>query len=63
MSMTTHVAMLQDKHGKLEGMIHDETHRPMPDFGLIQTLKKQKLILKEELERLRLQASERFDAA
>lgn len=63
MSLHTHLAMLQDKHTKLEGMIGDETHRPMPDFGLISTLKKQKLLLKEEMERLRLLERERWDAA
>jgi len=55
--------MLQDKHVKLETMIGDENHRPQPDFGLLQTLKKQKLLLKEELERLRLLSEKRFDAA
>lgn len=63
MSLTTHLAMLQDKHTKLETTIYDETHRPQPDFGLLQTLKKQKLLLKEEMERLRLHTLERFDAA
>ena len=63
MSLTTHLSMLQDKHIKLETMIGDESHRPQPDFGLLQTLKKQKLILKEELERLRLLSEQRFDAA
>ncbi len=63
MSLTTHLTMLQDKHVKLETMIGDESHRPQPDFGLLQTLKKQKLILKEELERLRLMSEQRFDAA
>ena len=63
MSLSTHLAMLQDKHIKLESMVGEETHRPQPDFGLLQTLKKQKLLLKEEMERLRLMASERIDAA
>lgn len=63
MSLSTHLAMLQDKHVKLETMIGDENHRPHPDFGLLQTLKKQKLLLKEEMERLRLLTSARIDAA
>ena len=63
MSLSTHLAMLQDKHVKLETVIGDEAHRPQPDFGLLQTLKKQKLLLKEEMERLRLQSEERIDAA
>ena len=52
MSLAAHVTMLKDKHVKLEGMIDDESHRPMPDFTVIQTLKKQKLLIKEELERI-----------
>ncbi len=48
--------MLEDKHGKLEQLISDESVRPLPDFPLIQTLKKQKLLLKEELLRLRAHA-------
>jgi hypothetical protein len=63
MSLQAHYAMIQDKHGKLETMINDESHRPKPDFGLLQTLKKQKLLLKEELERLRMLTQERIDAA
>ena len=63
MSLHTHLAMLQEKHTKLEGMIGDEAHRPMPDFSLIQTLKKQKLILKEEMQRIRLREQKQSDAA
>lgn len=53
MSLQSHYAMLQSKHGKLETMISDELHRPSPDLASLQTLKKQKLLLKEEMERLR----------
>lgn len=56
MSLFTHLSMLEEKHGKLEQLISDESVRPLPDFPLIQTLKKQKLLLKEELLRLRAQA-------
>lgn len=52
MSLAAHITMLKDKHTKLEGLITDESHRPMPDFTVIQTLKKQKLMIKEELERI-----------
>jgi hypothetical protein len=55
--------MLEEKHGKLETLIGDEGHRPSPDFGLLQTLKKQKLLLKEEIERLRGLGQPRLDAA
>lgn len=63
MPLSTHLAMLQEKHLKLETTIHDESRRPSADFGLLQTLKKQKLLLKEEMERLRLLSEERIDAA
>lgn len=55
--------MLQDKHGKLEQMIGDENTRPYPDLSMLQTLKKQKLLLKEEMERLRHLESVRLNAA
>lgn len=53
MSLFTHLSTLEDKHTKIEGMLANETLRPMPDFSVIQTLKKQKLLLKEEIERIR----------
>lgn len=62
MSLDAHLATLQDKHSRLEFVIGEESHRPSPDFGLLQTLKKQKLLLKEEMERLR-PTRERLDAA
>lgn len=63
MSLVTHMSMLEEKHGKLDQMISDETIRPMPDFSVIQTLKKQKLLLKEELQRVRELAGLRPNAA
>lgn len=63
MSLNAHLAMLQERHSKLESVIGDELHHPSPDFSLVQTLKKQKLLLKEEMERLRLYGRERLDAA
>jgi hypothetical protein len=45
----THVSALQLKHAGLERRIQDEMSRPMPDHALLQTLKKQKLRIKEEL--------------
>lgn len=49
---TSHHAALEFKHAGLDRRIEEESHRPMPDSALIATLKKQKLRLKEELERL-----------
>lgn len=63
MSLVTHMSMLEEKHGKLDQMISTEAIRPLPDFSVIQTLKKQKLLLKEELQRLRELVGIRHDAA
>lgn len=54
MSLHAHYTTVEDKHTKLEHMIAQEALRPSPDFAMLQTLKKQKLLLKEELERIRL---------
>ena len=53
MSLFSHLAMLEDKHLKLEGMLSAEAQRPSPDFSVVQTLKKQKLLIKEEMGRIR----------
>jgi hypothetical protein len=53
MSVQAHMEMLTTKHHKLEDLINHEAARPAPDFGTLQTWKKQKLLLKEEMERLR----------
>jgi len=46
---SSHVAALQAKHDGLERRLRDEMNRPAPDSTMLQTLKKQKLKLKEEL--------------
>ena len=48
----SHVSALQLKHAGLERQIQEELSRPMPDLAMIQTLKKRKLRIKEELEHL-----------
>ena len=45
----SHVAALQAKHEGLEQRLRDEMARPAPDSTMIQTLKKQKLKIKEAL--------------
>jgi hypothetical protein len=49
---TSHVSSLQLKHAGLERQIQEEMSRPLPDNAVIQTLKKQKLRIKEELEQI-----------
>ena len=46
---STHIAALQAKHEGLERRLREEMSRPAPDMSMIQSLKKQKLRLKEEL--------------
>lgn len=46
---TSHDSALQLKHAGLERQIEAEMNRPAPDYVTIQSLKKQKLRIKEEL--------------
>jgi hypothetical protein len=50
--MDDHVDSLRSKHARLEQMIDDEQHRPLPDQTTVSRLKKEKLRIKEEIERL-----------
>lgn len=54
MRLESHIQELSDKHHKLDEQIHEELHRPLPDDLIISELKKRKLRLKEEIERLRM---------
>lgn len=53
MSVQEHVESLRNKHAHLEHLIDEELHRPMPDQTAVSRLKKEKLRIKEEIERLR----------
>ena len=44
---------LEDRHAALEARIADEDSRPRPDAEALARLKREKLRLKEEMERLR----------
>jgi hypothetical protein len=55
MGLESHIQELADKHHKLDEQIHEEMLRPHPDDLMISELKKRKLRLKEEMERLRAQ--------
>lgn len=46
---SSHVAALQAKHDGLERRLRDEMNRPAPDSSMVQSLKKQKLRIKEEI--------------
>lgn len=48
---STHMDALHTKHAGLETRLRDELARPAPDAAAVQAIKKQKLKLKEEIER------------
>ena len=52
MALDTHIAELRDRHKALEREIENQIHHPSSDDLRIAELKKQKLRLKEEIERL-----------
>ena len=49
---TSHVSALNLKHAGLERRIQQEMSRPLPDNSVIQSLKKRKLRIKEELSQI-----------
>jgi hypothetical protein len=50
-ALSSHLDALHAKHAGLETRLREEMARPIPDTGTIQSLKKQKLRLKEEITR------------
>ena len=45
----SHVSALQLKHAGIERKIQEELCRPAPDLSTVQTLKRRKLRIKEEI--------------
>lgn len=52
MALDSHLVELHEKHRKLETTLHQELQHPSTDPLKITDLKKQKLRVKEEIERL-----------
>lgn len=52
MALESHIAELRERHQSLEHEIERELHHPSSDTLRIAEMKKQKLRLKEEIERL-----------
>ena len=50
-AQTSHLHALQSKHAGLEARLRDEMARPVPDAAAVQALKRQKLKIKEEMQR------------
>lgn len=65
MSVVSHIEHLQAKHEELEKGLAAEMAHPSPDFFAIKDMKKQKLLIKEEITRLsqELGARSRKDAS
>ncbi|MTJ80186.1 MAG: DUF465 domain-containing protein [Telmatospirillum sp.] len=52
MSLLDRVQSLKAKHAALEAALDEEVHRPLPDDAAIAELKRKKLKIKDELERI-----------
>ncbi|MEL6317101.1 MAG: DUF465 domain-containing protein [Pseudomonadota bacterium] len=57
MSLNAHLEELQKKHKALDAKIAEETRQPAFDETEVRSLKKQKLRLKDEIERQRTRAA------
>ena len=57
MALDTHVNELSDKHSVLDKKIENEMARPSADDIKISNLKREKLRLKDKIERLKAQES------
>jgi hypothetical protein len=53
MSLNARLTSLQNRHAMLETRIADEDQRPRPDPRALDQLKREKLRLKDEMERVR----------
>jgi hypothetical protein len=53
MRLDARIASLSNRHAALEAQIFEEDNRPRPDIETLARLKREKLRLKEEMERLR----------
>lgn len=58
MSLHEHVDSLRAKHARLEQQIDEEQHRPLPDSTILIKLKREKLRLKEAIEKLQYEGME-----
>lgn len=52
MGQDARVETLRLKHEDLDHQIEKEENRPLPDYAIVHTLKRQKLKLKDELTRM-----------
>jgi len=52
MSLLDRAESLKAKHAALEAALDDEVRRPLPDPSMVAELKRKKLRIKDELERI-----------
>ena len=52
MVQDTYVDVLKAKHRELEEALSEESRRPLPDAAMTRSLKRRKLLIKDELARL-----------
>ena len=52
MGQNARTEALKAKHAEIESVLIEEERRPFPDFTMLQELKKRKLRVKDELERV-----------
>ncbi|OJY03845.1 MAG: DUF465 domain-containing protein [Rhizobiales bacterium 63-22] len=57
MAIESHLATLEKKHGALEQEISEAMASPAMDDLHIASLKRRKLVLKEQIEKLRIEAT------
>lgn len=55
MHVEAHFNALTKKHAALDEKIHNEENRPAPDSTILHELKRDKLILKDEMTKLKTQ--------
>lgn len=52
MALDNHIESLKKKHARLDQMLREEETRPGADVSVLHRLKTQKLLLKDQIERL-----------
>jgi hypothetical protein len=52
MALEDRIRALRERHSSLEAQIQQETTRPIPDDSRIASLKRQKLRIKDEIQRM-----------
>lgn len=51
-SLTDRIEVLKQRHASLETALEEESRRPMPNSSVVANLKREKLVIKDELQRL-----------